>query len=87
MRSVLNLAVGQGEIRLDPANPAGHPIIDFNMLVEDEFDRRRLREALRLCVRLGGHPAFAGILGDRASRRPTRTSPQTRRWTPGCCAR
>jgi choline dehydrogenase len=64
MRSVLNLAVGQGEIRLDPANPSGNPIIEFRML-EDEFDRRRLREAVRLCVRLGGHPAFKDILGDR----------------------
>jgi choline dehydrogenase len=61
---VLNLAVGQGEIRLDPANPSGNPIIEFRML-EDEFDRRRLREAVRLCVRLGGHPAFKDILGDR----------------------
>lgn len=66
IRSVLNLAVGQGDIRLDPATPAGHPIIDFNMLVE-EFDRRRLREAIRLCVRLGGHPAFKNILGPRVA--------------------
>ena len=64
MRSVLNLAMGQCEIRLDPANPSGNPIIEFRML-EDELDRRRLREAVRLCVRLGGHPAFNGILGDR----------------------
>jgi len=66
MRSVLNLAVGQGEIRLDPANPGGNPIIDFRLL-EDAFDRSRLREALRLCVRLGGHPAFNGILGERVA--------------------
>jgi choline dehydrogenase len=64
MRSVLNLAVGQGEIRLDPASPHDQPVIDFNMLV-DPFDRSRLREALRLCVRLAGHPAFNGILGPR----------------------
>ena len=64
MRAVLNLAKGQGEIRLDPANPAGQPIIEFNMLA-DPFDRRRLREAVRLCVRLGGHPAFREILGPR----------------------
>jgi choline dehydrogenase-like flavoprotein len=64
MRAVLNLAVGQGEIRLDPGNPGGHPIIEFNMLA-DPFDRRRMREAVRLCVRLGGHPAFREILGPR----------------------
>ena len=86
MRSVLNLAVGQGEIRLDPADPAVHPIIDFNMLA-DPFDRRRLREALRLCVRLGGHPAFAR--DPRAAARPARRGVRRRtmRWTPGCCAR
>src|SRR5262249_27993201 len=64
MRSVLNLAVAQGEIRLDPVNPSGNPVIDFRLL-EDEFDRSRLREALRLCDRLGGHPSFRGILGER----------------------
>jgi choline dehydrogenase len=64
MRAVLNLAVGQGEIRLDPVNPAGQPLIDFSMLA-DPFDLRRLREAVRLCVRLGGHPAFREILGPR----------------------
>jgi choline dehydrogenase len=64
MRSVLNLEKSQGEIRLDPASPAGHPIIDFHLL-DDPFDRQRLREALRLCVRLGGHPAFREILGPR----------------------
>jgi choline dehydrogenase len=64
MRSVLNLAKGQGEIRLKPDDPTAQPLIDFNMLV-DPFDRSRLREALRLCVRFGGHPAFNGILGER----------------------
>ena len=64
MRSVLNLAMGQGEIRLDPANPTAQPLIDFQML-DDPFDRSRLREALRHCVRFGGHPAFNGILGER----------------------
>jgi choline dehydrogenase len=66
MRSVINLAVSQGQIRLDPANPSGHPLIEFRMLV-DPFDVRRLREAVRLCVRLGGHPAFREILGPRLS--------------------
>ncbi|MGE3271171.1 MAG: mycofactocin system GMC family oxidoreductase MftG [Chloroflexota bacterium] len=66
MRSVLNLAVGQGEIRLDPANPDGQPIIELNLLA-DPFDRRRMREAVRLCVRLGGHPAFREILGPRVA--------------------
>jgi choline dehydrogenase len=66
MRSVLNLAVGQGEIRLDPANPSGLPLINFNLL-DEAFDRSRLAEAVRLCVRLGGHPAFRELFGDRLS--------------------
>src|SRR5205823_1766693 len=64
LQPVLNLSVGQGEIRLDPADPAGPPSIDFNMLAE-EFDRRRLRDSLRLCLRLAGHPAFRDIIGPR----------------------
>jgi choline dehydrogenase len=64
MQPVLNLAEGQGAIRLDPADPAAPPIIDLNLL-EEASDRRRLREALRLCLRLARHPAFEGILGPR----------------------
>jgi choline dehydrogenase len=64
LQPVLNLAAGQGEIRLDPSNPSGPPLIDFNMLAE-ESDRRRLRDSLRLCLRLAGHPAFRDILGPR----------------------
>jgi choline dehydrogenase len=64
IRAVLNLAVGQGEIRLDPSNPRGHPIVDLRLLAEP-FDRQRMREAIRLCVRLGGHSAFREILGPR----------------------
>jgi len=64
IQPVLNLAVGKGEVRLDPADPFGMPLIDFNMLAE-EFDRRRLRDSLRLSVRLAGHPAFRDILGPR----------------------
>jgi choline dehydrogenase len=66
IRSVLNLAVSQGEIRLNPEAPASQPIIDFNLL-GDPFDRSRLREALRLCIRFGGHPAFREIFGPRVS--------------------
>jgi choline dehydrogenase len=34
-------------------------------MLEDPFDRRRLRGALHLCLELGRHPAFDGILGER----------------------
>lgn len=64
LQPVLNLAVGQGEIRLRSADASVQPAIDLNML-ETESDRRRLREGLRLAVQLGQHPAFAGLLGER----------------------
>jgi choline dehydrogenase len=64
MQPVLNLAVGKGEIRVNPTHPTGPPIIDLNMLAEP-FDRQRLRDALRLCLRLAGYPAFREILGER----------------------
>lgn len=64
MQPVLNLSAGQGEIRLQSADPDVQPFIDYNYLVE-EADRRRLREAVRLCLRLGEHRSFNGTLGER----------------------
>jgi choline dehydrogenase len=64
LQPVLNLAVGWGELRLQSADPSIQPHIDFRYLREP-FDRQRLRDALRLCVELAEHPAFAPILGPR----------------------
>jgi choline dehydrogenase len=63
IQPVLNLAVGHGALALRSDDPAVQPSIDFDMLAEAE-DRRRLRDAVRLSVELGGHRAFADILGD-----------------------
>jgi choline dehydrogenase len=64
IQPVLNLAAGSGELRLQSADPAVQPALDFDML-GGEFDRRRLRESLHLSLRLARHPAFAPILGPR----------------------
>jgi choline dehydrogenase len=64
IQPVLNLALGNGELRLQSADPTIPPALDFNFLT-DPFDRRRLREALHLCVGLAEHPAFQEILGAR----------------------
>jgi choline dehydrogenase len=64
LQPVLNLAVGQGEIRLRSADPSIQPSIDFYLLAESS-DLGRLREGLRLAVRLGEHPAFADLVADR----------------------
>ena len=64
IQPVLNLAVGHGQIRLRSADPAVQPEIDFALLAEAE-DRRRLREGVGLCLELGSHRAFAGMLDAR----------------------
>jgi choline dehydrogenase-like flavoprotein len=64
LQPVLNLARSAGELRLQSPDPTVQPLLDYNLLA-DPSDRERLREALRLCLELGRHPAFAGILGER----------------------
>jgi choline dehydrogenase len=64
LQPVLNLALSKGELRLQSSDPTLQPALDFNLL-SDPFDRRRLREALHLCVRLVQHSAFEAILGPR----------------------
>ena len=61
---ILNLAESAGELRLASADPAVQPTLDYRYL-ESDFDRKRLREAVRLCVRLGQHPAFKDIVEKR----------------------
>ncbi len=64
MLAILNLAVGSGELRLTSADPAVQPFLDYRYL-EDEFDRRRLREAIRMCVKLGQDEGFKDIIEAR----------------------
>ena len=64
MIAAIYLAAGAGAIRLASSDPAGSPAIDFNYLAE-ETDRVRLREAVRLCVRLAEQADYPAILGER----------------------
>ncbi len=64
MIGVLNLAVGAGEMRLTSTDPNTQPFLDYNYL-QDAFDRRRLREVVRLCVRLSEHKSFRDIIESR----------------------
>jgi len=61
MTAGIQLAVGKGELRLTSRDPKVQPALDYRYL-EDEFDRQRLREAVRLCVRLTDHPSFADLI-------------------------
>ena len=64
MLAILNLAAGSGELRLTSTDPTVQPSLDYRYL-QDEFDRRRLREAVRLCVKLGQHESFKDIIAER----------------------
>jgi len=64
MTSGIYLAAGAGELRLESADPAVQPILDYNYLKE-ESDVRRLRESVRICVELGEHESFKDIIQER----------------------
>jgi choline dehydrogenase len=62
----LELAYGTGSVEVVSDDPAVAPTIDLGFLrLED--DRRRLREGVRLSLKLSHHPSFRGILADRVT--------------------
>ena len=66
MTAGIYLAVGAGELRLASSDPSEQPILDYNYLTDD-FDVRRLRESVRICVDLGNDDAFRDIIQERVS--------------------
>ena len=60
----LYLALSQGELRIQSDDPRHSPYLDFNLL-DDPYDRSRLRESLRTCADLFKHAAFGGIVDER----------------------
>ena len=67
---ILELAVSAGELTLASTDPAVGPRIDYRYL-EDEFDVRRLREAIRLCARLAEHDSFRPLVNGLAAPGPS----------------
>jgi choline dehydrogenase len=57
----LENATTAGELRLRANDPYMQPELSYNYLA-DPGDRARLRQAVRLCVRLAQHPAFRDIV-------------------------
>ncbi len=57
----LYLAEGRGELWLESADPHAAPSMDYHYL-EEEWDRERLRECVRLCVSLLQHSAYDNII-------------------------
>ncbi len=64
MLGVLDLAKSAGELRLQSTDPHVQPFLDYRYL-EDEFDRRRMREMVRRGVQLVEHEDFAPIIAER----------------------
>ena len=48
---IIELAVGAGELKLSSTDPSVQPFLNFRYL-EDEWDRARLREGVRICLKL-----------------------------------
>ena len=64
MLGVLDLAMSVGALRLQSTDPHVQPFLDYCYL-EDEFDRRRMREMVRLAVQLAAHKDFQSIIAER----------------------
>jgi choline dehydrogenase len=61
---VLELANGSGEVTLASTDPKDQPNLSYHYL-EDPFDLKRLREAVRLCVRFQDHEDYKKIVKRR----------------------
>ncbi|MCI0440416.1 MAG: mycofactocin system GMC family oxidoreductase MftG [Chloroflexi bacterium] len=60
----LYLAASKGEIRLQSTDPHVQPFLDYHLL-EDPFDKQRMREGVRLAVNLFSRPEFKDIVEER----------------------
>ena len=57
---------GTGEVRLASPDPHAQPYLDYQYL-EDPWDRQRMREAVRISVRLLEHDSYQDIIAMRLS--------------------
>ena len=62
----IDLAVGAGTLRLRDPDPRIQPYLDYNYLAE-EFDRRRMREGVRICIDLAEFEEWAKLVEERVS--------------------
>jgi choline dehydrogenase len=60
----LQLAMGQGELTLQSTDPNIQPFLNYNYYHEEE-DLRRMRDGVRLGVRVGEQPVYQGVLQER----------------------
>ncbi len=64
MIAILDLALSSGELRLTSADPNVQPFLDYRYF-DDPFDRQRMRDLVRLCLKLAEHENFRDILDER----------------------
>ncbi len=64
MGASLQLALGQGELTLQSTDPHVQPNLNYNYYQEPE-DLRRMREAIRLGVRMAEKPPFSDLVEER----------------------
>ena len=64
MSILLNLAEGSGQVTLASADPHIQPLLEYHFL-EDQADVQRLRDGVRLVVRISEGEAYRGIKKER----------------------
>ena len=62
----LQLALGQGELKLTSTDPHIQPFLNYNYYTEEE-DLRRMREAVHLSIKICEQPSFNSIVLDRVN--------------------
>ena len=63
---ILKLADSAGELTLTSTNPSDPPRLDYKYF-ETDWDRKRMREAIHLSLRLLAHPSFGELVERRIS--------------------
>jgi choline dehydrogenase len=66
---IIELARGAGELRLSSTDPKVQPLLNFRYL-EDPWDRERLREGVRLCLKLLDHSDYRQFVQECISPTP-----------------
>jgi len=64
MSVALYLALGSGELRLTSTDPNVQPFLDYNYL-QEPFDRQRLRDGIRMVMKLAEDEAFREIIEEQ----------------------
>ena len=66
---IIELAMGAGELKLTSTDPLVQPDLNYRYL-EEPWDRERLREGVRLCLKLLEHPKYQNFVEECISPTP-----------------